>query len=99
MTERIEIRNITALIHIEDGESFSGRYVDLRIPEDCTVEQAIAALAAFQLRHSDGAQTTKPVSEVGPRVELPAGLCGALNRNTEACVFTPHEEGTKHSWE
>ena len=89
MTKRIEIRNIEALIHIEDGTSFSGQFVDLKLPEDCTVQQAIVALSAFELRHSDGEQTTK----------LPDGLCGQLSRNLEHCVFTPHEEGTPHSWQ
>lgn len=30
---------------------------------------------------------------------VPEGLCGALSRNTETCVLTPHQEGTPHSWE
>lgn len=43
-----------------------------------------------------------PVSEVG--ATLPEGLCGArpltpVNSFIQHCVFTPHPEGTKHSWQ
>ena len=37
------------------------------------------------------------VSVVGAK--LPEGLCGKLSRNLEHCVFTPHPEGTDHSWQ
>jgi len=64
-------------------------------------ENMLRALAASDRQKPVDPQT--PLSAVAATV-IPEGLCGAVwwvpgTGKQEHCVFTPHAEGTKHSWQ